>query len=578
MRVAKVILPLLIVLLFVGLMTGCGSSDDVLAKVNGYEITKQEFQDYTRNRQTPYASADEEFTARREQLDSLIIRRLLVQAARQHGMEDSEELNRLVLANQDQFMLDALYKKNVTDKAEVSDAEVRDFYDHLEYKVRAAHILLDNPDTAQALLDRILAGENFGELAYEYSKDPSAKRNRGDLGYFVWGAMVPEFQQAAFNMEPGEISPPVKTDFGWHIIKVIDKAPNPQRGEYDAVKDQIRQQLLAQKRNKLAREYLDYIRDKYKISVDEVTLEYLMHKREQMYPPQILATLPRNDFDDEQLDRDERELVLATWNGGQMTLFEYLTQARRMPEQIRPEFDNYDSIASVVFTLKGQDILLQEAQEKGMEQDPEYKRKIKLFRELTMASIFKDDSLPKPPEPEEADIRRYYDKNKDEFTDPAKVHIYEIEVSDEMVANKLAREIKSLSDFKEKAMEYTIRPAKRGTNGDLDYIEERWFPKVFPAAWKTSIGDMGGPVRNKRGNYSLFWVVDKIDEALKDFLSQKARISAKLKSDRQGRAFQKWVDQKMQESDITVNEDALWTLIDRDAYPTIDTTSDTESN
>lgn len=88
--------------------------------------------------------------------------------------------------------------------------------------VRAEHILVKTQSQAQELEKRIHNGENFEELAQEYSICLSARRG-GDLGYFRHGEMVPAFEEAAFNMAIGEISESVRTQFGWHIIKVLDK-------------------------------------------------------------------------------------------------------------------------------------------------------------------------------------------------------------------------------------------------------------------------------------------------------------------------------------------------------------------
>ena len=555
------------------LMTGCGTSDnEVLADIGKYKITTEEFNDYYRNVRFPFASAQEEFDMKREFLDSLIVRRLLIQAAYDKGIDDLDEITRLVLANKDKFLLDILYQRNVVDKAKVTEAEVRNFWDKLEYRIRASHIVVATEDTAKALVERILAGENFGELAFKYSISPDAKRNRGDLGYFTWGAMVDDFQNVAFTMEPGEVSPPVKTDFGYHIIKVIDKTPNVDRLSYEQAKVQIEDALLAKERTELTAEYLEVIRDKYPVTVDPATLDYVSHKRTQLYPEQLLSTLPKNDFDDTQLDRDERELVLATWEGGQMTLFEYLTQARRLPAEIRPEFSNYDSVATIVLQLKLNDVLAYEANRQGLENDPEFKRRLNLFKELTMADVMRNDSMPLPPAPDEGRIRMYYDKNPEEFTDPAKVHVYEILVSDEMLANKLVREIKSLEAFKRKAMTVTERPAKRGTNGDLDYIEEEWFPEIFQSAWETPVGAIGGPIPTM-GKYSVFWVEDKISPELKDFLGQKNRIKNKLQIEETQAAFARWVADRKEEVGVDVYEDALWKTVNVNAYTaTPDTT------
>lgn len=89
-------------------------------------------------------------------------------------------------------------------------------------EVRASHILVDSKEKADALREEILKGKSFDDAAKENSKCPSSARG-GDLGFFGPGAMVPEFEKPAFSLKPGEVSEPIKTQFGWHLIKVTEQ-------------------------------------------------------------------------------------------------------------------------------------------------------------------------------------------------------------------------------------------------------------------------------------------------------------------------------------------------------------------
>ena len=113
------------------------------------------------------------------------------------------------------------------------------------YVVKASHILLDTEE-AKEILERVKEGEDFNALAREYSTDPSVKNNSGDLGYFRHGMMVEPFERAAFALEPGEISDIVKSEYGYHIIKVEDKTID----RFEDVKDELRNTLIAQKKSK----------------------------------------------------------------------------------------------------------------------------------------------------------------------------------------------------------------------------------------------------------------------------------------------------------------------------------------
>ncbi len=569
----KRLLGLLVLLCLAAcLWSGCGKSgSEVLAIVGDYEITAEEFDNFYRTRY-PFPTAQDEFTAKRQALDSAIVTRMLIQAAYENNIDQLEELARVVLANKDKFLINTLLQRKIADKAEPSETEVKELYKHLEYKIKASHILVADHDTAQMLLERIKNGESFEKLAYQYSTDPSAKRNNGDLGYFTWGAMVDEFQQAVFSMEPGEVSPPVKSQFGYHIIKVVDKLANELRTDFKSMKNSLVEQVRRYNSNKLGEQYFNDIRSRYAVSIDTATCDYLLHKRGTIYPPQLLKTLPKNDFDLEQLDRNERELILATWDGGQMTVIEYLTRVNKnIPRSMRPDFDNHDSLAAIIFRMKMNDILVVEAHREGIDNDPEFLEGLRLFKELAMAEIMRDDSIPLPPPPEEASVRLYYDKHLEEFTVPAKVQVHEILVSDELKAQKLKKELKSFEAFKQAASDYTERLGKRIGGGDIGYIEMRWYPEVFKEAWKTPVGGIGGPVLTDDGKYALFYVVDKIDKEIKDYLGLKREIVQKLFDKQKREAFEKWVEERRQSTPIIVNEDVLWSTIDEDKYAEVDT-------
>jgi peptidyl-prolyl cis-trans isomerase C len=111
-----------------------------------------------------------------------------------------------------------------------------------EKEAHARHILLPTEDEAKAAAARIKGGEDFAKVAAELSKDPGSGKEGGDLGWFTKDRMVPEFSEAAFKLQPGQVSDPVKSQFGWHVIKLEELRDKPVPA-FDQVKDQVEQYL-----------------------------------------------------------------------------------------------------------------------------------------------------------------------------------------------------------------------------------------------------------------------------------------------------------------------------------------------
>jgi foldase protein PrsA len=175
-----------------------------------------------------------------------------------------DDLKEIVVNN---FKIQQLYTQ-VTADVKVTDEDVSKYYEehksefNMPEQVKASHILVKEEDLANELKERLEKGEDFAELAKEYSTDGSSAAG-GDLGYFPTGRMVPEFDQAAFSTPVGELSPVVKTQFGYHIIKVEDKKP-AHTLSLDEVKAFLVMQLENQQKDEQFLAYIEQLKEEAK--------------------------------------------------------------------------------------------------------------------------------------------------------------------------------------------------------------------------------------------------------------------------------------------------------------------------
>ncbi|MBV9238786.1 MAG: peptidylprolyl isomerase [Xanthobacteraceae bacterium] len=217
------------------------AADPIVAKVDGVDIHES---DVALAEEELGASLPQDATpeARRNYLITHLVDMILLsRAAEEQGLSGSDDFKRRFAAMRTKLlaglMLRQIAQKSVNEEAmhKVYDDAIKQMGD--EQEVRARHILVETEDQAKAVQADLKKGADFAELAKQKSKDPAAA-DGGDLGYFTKDQMVPEFADVAFKLDKGQISDPVKTAFGWHIIKVEDKRKKP-APTYDQVKDQL---------------------------------------------------------------------------------------------------------------------------------------------------------------------------------------------------------------------------------------------------------------------------------------------------------------------------------------------------
>jgi len=204
-------------------------NDTLIAKVNGTEIRAS---DLTIAEDDIGADLQGPPEQKREQLIGYLTDMILVSAAAEkRNLADTADFKRRQAIMRNKLLMGAMLQAHA--KSVLTDEELRKVYDEAvkpmaaEEEVRARHILVESEDDAKAIAQQIRGGADFVALAKEKSKDPGSAEEGGDLGYFTKGRMVPEFSEVAFKMYAGQLSNPVKTQFGWHIIKVEDKRQRP---------------------------------------------------------------------------------------------------------------------------------------------------------------------------------------------------------------------------------------------------------------------------------------------------------------------------------------------------------------
>ncbi|MDU2115815.1 MAG: peptidylprolyl isomerase [Peptoniphilus lacydonensis] len=245
--------------------------DKILATVNGKEITGVDYNLFldSLNPQIKQYFAGEDMN--KEIINELIYQALLYEDAIAKGMDKDEEFLQVVEKTKESMLKNyALGKLFAT--VDVTEDEVKKFYEENKEAFKekesanASHILVSEEDKAREIYEKVKDGEDFETLAKKNSTCPS-KEKGGDLGTFTRGQMVKEFEDAVFENEVGTVTEPVKTQFGYHIIKINEK--NEGRDlEFDEVKDKIFSQLKRQKEQDLYNKKIEELKEKYDVKMN----------------------------------------------------------------------------------------------------------------------------------------------------------------------------------------------------------------------------------------------------------------------------------------------------------------------
>jgi peptidyl-prolyl cis-trans isomerase C len=211
------------------LISGCKKSPKIVAVVGTSSINQNAFSDKL-NDAAYYYSNDflQTDKGKRQVLDSMIKELVIVETAKKQGLNKKEDFKKEMEKYENQLLVTEMIKTLRETSLAVNDSEVQKYYnDNIAYysnpsEIKVAHILVTSKDQADDLLAQLKSGAKFEELANKYSLDTASGKKGGELDYFTKGDMVPEFEQAAFNLEKNQISDVVLTPFGYHIIKMID--------------------------------------------------------------------------------------------------------------------------------------------------------------------------------------------------------------------------------------------------------------------------------------------------------------------------------------------------------------------
>jgi peptidyl-prolyl cis-trans isomerase C len=253
---------------------GIGNKGSVVAKIGNETITLSEFEERLENLPDNIRAIAE--ANRAAYLENLVVENLLYKEAVKKKLDQDNDIQMLFEEARKRILIARLAQDEIDSKVIIAEGDIRAYYEDNKSDLespelyRASHILIDSMEEAVEISDRLNAGAIFEELARKHSKDVTSRRG-GDVGYFAAGQMLPEFEDVCLKLKIGETSGPVKTEFGYHIVKLTDKR-GPEPLKYEDVKDRIKRILTTQKRGRLLEDLVNRLKSQTNVSINSELL------------------------------------------------------------------------------------------------------------------------------------------------------------------------------------------------------------------------------------------------------------------------------------------------------------------
>jgi peptidyl-prolyl cis-trans isomerase C len=247
--------------------------ETILATFSGQTITLGEFNQL-------WEEVPEDYKLQLDKsmvLDQMISEKLLIQEAKNMGLEEDNDVLEQIKKMTEQILVQVLMEREILDKVEVKDEEISEYYEQNKdsftekEQVHLYNILLETEEEAQDVLEQLKAGKDFSEIAKEKSTGPSAAQG-GDLGYLSKGTIILEIEEVVFALVLEELSEVIKTDFGFHILKITEKKPETIKA-LEEVKEDIIQTLLPDKQKDAFENLLEELKSKSEIEINEELLK-----------------------------------------------------------------------------------------------------------------------------------------------------------------------------------------------------------------------------------------------------------------------------------------------------------------
>jgi hypothetical protein len=331
---------------------------------------------------------------KRSHLEWLINRKLLAREAKKRGMHRDSQIILMVKWKEKWEVIKELYGQQVRNNIAISETELLAAFNMFNTEVRVRHLFYQTPEEAELTYQNLIAGKtSFEEAAWLAFQDSILAKTGGDLGFIKWGEMDPEFEKQAFTIKLNEISKPVRTKWGYHIIQVIDKRTNliSTESEFARGRSFLAKTIRKRKADSLAHEYIKQFMIPKNVRMKGPAFALLCslfvkpENDNTLSLPKFTPRISEHDINTLEKLESHKNDILLTFEDGQWTVENFLQILRALPVNERPRTNSRKNLENDIGIVIRDEFLALEAYEKNLDKRPAVKKKVDEWQDRILA-------------------------------------------------------------------------------------------------------------------------------------------------------------------------------------------------
>ena len=482
-------------------------------------------------------------TETRRFLNIVINERLLVQEAYNLGLDQDPLVKPQVDTFRESTAADYLLKREIEEKSVPTREEIEAAWNVADQLFIAREIVADTREEAESIRNSVLAGTDFEELARSCSVAPSRSRG-GNLSPFTWGSLSLAVEEVAFRLEPGEISQPFRTADGWMLLQLVNRMDAVRPALDDRVSARIAVKLKDRKKEARTNELSAELWKKYGAEIDlgDVT------------PRALARTLEKAP-----------ETVIASWNGGQLTVKEAFTPGELKMFAAFPPARAVEKIDGTLRAAVNTALIRLEAKDRRIAEVPSVAEAVDKYEAKLMEGLLYSKHVLKDVKVEDDEVKASYEEQKAKLLIGERRRVAHIAVATEEEAKKLVARIAKGEDFLELLKKHTLDTPSVKTEGDLGWIEKGKVAEKYDKLFALAKGAVSAPVQSDNA-WHILRVTDVQPEHPIAFEEAKETIRKNLFEKKKHDARERWIEKLRAVAEIELVEKGIAEFVKLNPY------------